>query len=700
MTNDISVNAVAFFGFIFNPGHAGFTIPPRSNFKPTKGEKKLLNGKLFKNDTDKAKDLVTQILTKFFFESPFPELTTPFFTLGSREDEGIQQATFDFTLACMKSARQPDQMVRCFNHLSGANEAAQQHRIETIPRDIVHQWVGKLLNQLHDQSTKLIQTEGIELSFEENVQRDIDFIGAHVTATYWNNAIKETGLDEKLEQLKHNAFALALHNTPPAQELAFKCIWLYSYVGISPIPLIYLAAKYSCVPEPERFPFINRALIDYFVEWLNRKDNDYYTNLETFRDGVSMWARTEQVYKSYKEQSDIWPCLFAIRDILEPVSSEQIRTVRLKGFFDNVGHKLAKLVKKIEPLKHRDERLTLKEQRLAEMYHDIYSIGVENSDNQLFAELFAHTEHLEIISPAIKDSEDAVDAWHSEQSTLDTINAKARDISSSGADLLDAAFEELTLLRERKREATEKLERANQALIDNLNGLFDLLTRMLDEMKGLTNDSEVSSEDAQEKLIKGLKANNYDLNRQVTELRDKLSQSIERQLSKNVKTDDATRGADLSLKDTLELCEKELSLSGVLRLITIKYPDNVSVAPRVWKSLRDNKHFSRKGLLYEKLRTLCSPEFLEGYQKGGSENAHNYFTKDEIAFGESEATIANKPTSRTFTFDDGITKDCQMHLRIGVDGKKQHTLRVYFVLADNHVYIGEIVTHLPTISER
>jgi len=264
--------------------------------------------------------------------------------------------------------------------------------------------------------------------------------------------------------------------------------------------------------------------------------------------------------------------------------------------------------------------------------------------------------------------------------------------NASSSVKLDAIKDELKRLSEGRGEFQKlfsKLLSSWEPVDENATG----------KMKESLEKTRIALNNAQQQVSR-LEQDNEKLTFKLEDTKGKLAKAQRREL------DLAAPGAPSSTEknevtnDFLMLAlNGNLSITDVMEFLLSRHHESVSLSKSVMKSLAKNREFTRLGTLFEKLDTLMSVDFLNGYSEKGSQFAFEHFTTKELSFNESEQTLSEHGESREFIFEDG-KRLCEKHLRIGNDGKRQHMLRVYFTIEGGHLYIGDIVPHLPTSTKR
>jgi hypothetical protein len=149
--------------------------------------------------------------------------------------------------------------------------------------------------------------------------------------------------------------------------------------------------------------------------------------------------------------------------------------------------------------------------------------------------------------------------------------------------------------------------------------------------------------------------------------------------------------------DTLRLVfNNKAALGEIVGAVVSLQGGDIIISKDLMIQLQKQKGFLRQELLFKKLLTLTSREFIDTFEERGSQGCFDLFTKSELAFKESDRT--NSQHSREFIID-GVSYNCEYHLRLGVNNTEQNMLRVYFTVSDGKVVIGNIVRHMPTGSQ-
>lgn len=136
---------------------------------------------------------------------------------------------------------------------------------------------------------------------------------------------------------------------------------------------------------------------------------------------------------------------------------------------------------------------------------------------------------------------------------------------------------------------------------------------------------------------------------------------------------------------------KAPSVNGVVHAIKSAY-DTIEISKKAMTEIAKITEFLRFDMLFSMLGLLASPEFINLYEKQGSQACFTMFTSKELAFQESKTT--KKLKLRDFAFDDGVTRDCKAHLRVCSGYQEQNVLRIYFSIEGGKLYIGMIAKHL------
>jgi hypothetical protein len=136
------------------------------------------------------------------------------------------------------------------------------------------------------------------------------------------------------------------------------------------------------------------------------------------------------------------------------------------------------------------------------------------------------------------------------------------------------------------------------------------------------------------------------------------------------------------------------SVYEVVQAVLIINGDTMLISKSLMDDIEKQSGFERIELLFKKLLTLTSKQFVDTYTEKGSAGCFSLFTKTELAFRESNVTQASYP--RVFNVD-GREYDCKAHLKLGKDNTAQNMLRVYFAIEGGKVVIGNVDRHMPTM---
>lgn len=136
-------------------------------------------------------------------------------------------------------------------------------------------------------------------------------------------------------------------------------------------------------------------------------------------------------------------------------------------------------------------------------------------------------------------------------------------------------------------------------------------------------------------------------------------------------------------------------------IIESAFSDKVIFLESARASARESLSFKRGRILLDMLKKLIT-EYLPLYLEGGDNKARVVFTNKQYAANESETVVNNSDLAKTreFTYR-GERVYMWQHLKVGIAGNAEHTIRVHFLVdqQDMKIIIGYCGEHLPLLGK-
>ncbi|MDC9563384.1 MULTISPECIES: hypothetical protein [unclassified Pseudoalteromonas] len=283
------------------------------------------------------------------------------------------------------------------------------------------------------------------------------------------------------------------------------------------------------------------------------------------------------------------------------------------------------------------------------------------------------------------------------QKDIVELNTKAIEL---GRDPLDN-IENLIEIKEQIRSKTEIQDRlldASSNDVEEHNADLSNRTQVLLKLLGSSQGKEVNAEkmkiETLEEQVKVLEAELENANYEMDLQQEKISKLNSKVIYNG---NDSNEAKTFNLGDMnaaiVSILDNKSSISTIFNVLDATNTGKMILSSKARKSIKSIKHFSNFSLLYSKLSTLLSDDFIDAYTNSGSVKAFSFLSRNELSFQESE-TVKNKQL-RHCTFEGHGQLDCKAHIKIGVNNREQHMLRIYFAIKDNQVFIGDVVRHLP-----
>lgn len=707
MSVSFLVNPMCIFGFTFDPCDSNYYIKERSDYRATGHEKRLLNGTELKglNDEDIAK-LLTKNIKSLVDNSAFPELQTDTVRIGYREDEAPKESLVQYICTFFPKKNGKKKSLRnAIPHFNGMLEKPNRHRLEKNPEDLKNLWVGKELAACQKELKSLYARHSDNIPDEVSASADetIQFIFQNENGSYWLDAIKGTEFEEYKDEIIGYIASLGHIDDIEASCSCFRAVWLLSYITASPAILAYYVTRYDINVAADDFPYINLELINYYRDWLSKSDEEGRTRLEALAFGSPLLSEIQSLCKNHSRDDSIWSTLYEIKSVTDRIASEDALKHRAESFFTSLDNTRKKLTSKFDEigLDVVDSRLLSRVAHVDSVFKSVIGSGRDGLQSNDFAsEIIKHLDLAEFDRGTIEVLS-FISEWESTHIEMTSVRTEVKEISELKDSLIDGDnLEKLSALKKSYSIAGEQQEAVAQQALTALSCLESSLGE-LDVAINSTRERErvMSTDDEKSSLIDKLNADKRDLRLELEETK--------RKLQKVTVVQEADKPETTVFSDPLvdeawiaSILENQVSLFDVVTVLADRFSETSTIAPGVWKSLKNNTHFLRLGTLYSKLRVLMSPGFLHGFNQHGAQFAFKHFTTKELAFNESQTTMSTKGNTRSFVFSDGLSRVCDSHLRVGNNGNKQHMLRIYFAIENGHLYIGEITTHLPTSTKR
>ena len=473
-------------------------------------------------------------------------------------------------------------------------------------------------------------------------------------------------------------------------------LWAWAFQLECPELFLYIYAVMQDYITPERFPFLNFAVLDKVAAQLNSTHcglnvmrHIYYSSLLVRQDdevaaamlcdvpsiGFSMLATKMKSTLSSHSLQDV--VLSDTGLLANNFNSALPRAKRFASLHDGLDEAQA-LINAMLP---DDAALTKLDSipltsphfsRLTQRHNDTY-----NTFSRLEKQLAAAEKSSTTLAA---------------RERLTAITEEANALATApldNAQTLAALKQEHDALQETLREADTSLEQEMKETLDTMNTRLrayrDALAAIL--APASENDEQVPLVDFQQ-----LEADLNDERTRRNEAESKLHALSQKATSPEDRSLPASNVDIQSLTPFMAKLAAKPSLNHAFALLEAMYP-NMRMSPGAWRSVKSNEEFTRTDQLIELMGTLLSSRFLDTYQQEGSQACFSLITTKQLSFRESDSV--DKAKLRDYRFDDGQTRTCNAHLRFGVSNDPTTMLRVYFTIENGIVFVGEVTKHAP-----
>lgn len=492
-----------------------------------------------------------------------------------------------------------------------------------------------------------------------------------------------------------NALCIILLSTKDPQVLArgLKYVWAWAFtVGCQEI-IPYIYSKHRTLITPERYPFLNFAVIELAAQQLLNHDSGlsvpqqiYYSMLNS---RIAANAVAAQDYSAPARgfnflSQNILECLshISLVDMVKTdiffIESEIDKFVGLLK--ENATHKRAR-----EQLKEAGALLTLNDD-------DIHALQEVTLTSSHFPTLCQRRQD---ITRSLISASEALHSTDSESSRrLKDIEEESRALATAPLDNIAT----LTALKEERDLLSLQLEEQQKAsvlaLLEHVNEAVINITRYQASLSDITspNTNHNDDEKVPASLLQRVEGDLNDERQRRNELEKKLSRYRTLEWN-NTSPEQESKAPDPSniISASIAYGQNPTLESAFLLFDTFSRP--VTLSPTAWRSIKNNKVFSRSDSVLEILDILTSASFLSTYDHHGSQACFSLIPNKRLSFSESESV--DNANLRDFKFKDGVTRTCNAHLRFGVNNDASTMLRIYFCIEDGHVYIGDVTKHAP-----
>lgn len=705
-------------GFPFDIFNKQYAMRPMNNAKPEGLMKLILSSRgraVIEREAD-LKDLIHSVLLEST-EGRFPEMESNGFNFGTAANTTGNQVSSKLAKQISNHPNKKEAQNALALHCGGFDSMASVRlsRSNDVFWDL---WQGKMLRRLEDALCDVAEnmegqcqlTEPFIASFHSTLKaRKLPVVTAF---------LMHTGLDERVVNIAQLACIVGRERKEHA-DMCFEALWLAGYLLNSPM-LFMLGLRYiDYTVDPVKYPYIHCEVIDNYNEFLASKTHSGFTYLQAIVDGA---ACINTIHKTLVNVSpsldDVFQTLIQFSEIAESIDSESIEIKSyVNRFVDNQG-RLAQLVQQLEPSDDAgtpngdfafltsDEIKAIRkahkilspisakqiEQAIAYTDDTILEADFDGEDDDLRVDLSCLSGILNTFMHHIEHRQGLKRDYALLHDELSALMASS-DVSC------DDAFERITEKRAQLKAAQSDFDTALSHSIEETELLGDITDTITSVIAAAIESQSKSANDAEPQndvdTAKQLKALEDELQKMRNE-RKRLKGTVMHLESKLTKHEaQANKPQNDHGFKMYDVLTGKTPLERALKLAIIESGVEVHASPATLKSVAQNKCFARIDVFFNKMSVLLSRQFMDDYTATGSQGAFKYFTKTELAFNESETTMATKPQTRKFTFDDGVERTCVNHIRIGVDGTEQNMLRIYFTIEDGKVFIGDITKHLP-----
>ena len=462
-------------------------------------------------------------------------------------------------------------------------------------------------------------------------------------------------------------------------EDAVHCLWSIS--AIYSVPEIFFLAYhlFSDIFTKNKFPFLKFEILNFIDKILS--DDDFLERWYAFIMNEAMLSqiRKNESYEAYSNISMLFEHKAAFADkkknsikVIREINEIISESIHFISFFDKAkSQAFFEKVSRVEIPEHSfmDAGLanSLKKEMTLKLGRIIANADkIEGDPEKKVSDLEGKIKELSDKSFELgKDPLKNIDKLNELSKRVSSLNHELSEVHkrhSKAADELIGQFTEVMTYYQSEihRRADEKSD------FKSISELLDISMDETAKLSSMLDDKEKENLVLVEKI--------KEMNRQ--------SQVDKEKVFGNVHL------SELMIKVT----SGTATIVDIVRAVSIINDGNILIRDGLLEELARNTEFTRLDVLFKKLLTLTSNQFINEYSENGSIGCFKLFTKTELSFQETKATQSKH--SRVYSIG-GSEYNCKAHLKIGSDNTEQNMLRIYFAINKEKVIIGDIVKHLP-----
>jgi hypothetical protein len=696
LNRSIEENFTDYIGFAIDPFDHFFHIKPRGDMKLTGDLKQYIKGGYFKKLEDEMIPRAISYALEHKRTDRYPSFPLIGYSIGVPSAKVRFNVVDNWTQQVTKAGFKNRALLSdaCML-LTGLVDRVAYHRLEKNPENVNTLWVGKLLTNYTAEIKRKLGDTNTD-SARVNPRIGVLLEQLNFSTSPWLQALLTMEREDDLDLLLYGAYTLA-DQSKEHHDLCFRALWLYSYV-LQNLEIFALATfELGIEVDSSKYPFYNAEVVANYHDSLKARNSSGYTNYETVCQPLTLLPACITVCDLTGDTWDIaeaWSRLIDLKRLTSDIDESAIQNQLLAGQF-------AALSKEVE------EALAIDNSQPQQTLHDALvllrefeSVDFNEIRHAFDGDAFQIDGAVTVMDEKIATIKVLAQHVIETNEALDGAIQKLESAAANGSLLDDAHFQKVSDLREAVKEAQQKATDTQAGYGHACTVLYERATELKEYIEIATTEPEPESTDDDptavdekrlaelEKTLADAETREYKLKVRVRHLEDAVSQQPE---------SETVSDTEICISDSHfeAIFESRSPLAGIFKAVAHKHRERCVFSSTAWKSMSNNKSFKRLGMFYRKLNTLLSAKFISDYKASGSTGAFKHFTKTELAFNESDTTMATMGDTRRFKFEDGVTRTCEYHLRLGTSGSKQYMLRVYFTIEDGVVYIGDICDHLP-----
>lgn len=721
MMTDRSVNILPIFiGTPFDPTEDFYQVQPRADFRSTGIAKAMDTGKVFERDEDPAHAAMCFLYScrgRFKYPSvighpaPIHIPIASLFYEEANDDPAVIRLIGHVERVVGLIGNDPVKLTRLALMFSERQQVFINHRLDKNPSDASNLWPTKMLLKLFKEAE---QYDAVPV-IDELVTSASSLFNTCILAGGWSDErlVELVGRRDHFERFLSTVFCCARNNDVEENDFAFRTIWHLAYLFSMPVFFIYAMKHFDINVERSKYPFINFELIDFYNEWFDEELQPFgngpcMSNMEIFLKLSPSLDMVSALIGEYVKEA---PTVINSRGEVELNQLILDTSYGIATNMSDAPRSLKEVTELCSDVCDRSEFVHCSSfasanpnihstlERISELVfrieHEIDLSSITSTQFKSISRLACLSE-INTLSSSLCVLIPSVEALIID---LDEIDVELGQALLEARDKVDddAFFDRITEMRQQKHALKTSLDERFALLAKQSSAYERELTLFCDALTDAsteTNEANPPSDNNQytqkiEELTLQLEKANAKIKKTSQKLAEALN-STSKSAEKN-----HVNASTLNIDLIATAVDGDLTMADALQLLHDVNGGHVVISPKAWDSVRRNTDYTRIGFMIRRLSTLMSKDFISAFTHGGSEEAFTFFTKKMLSFNESETTMSAAKNSRVFEFDDGKSRLCESHLRLGTSGNPQHMLRIYFTIENSKLYIGEIVPHLP-----